>query len=48
MYEQFLGEDELYQKNLVETMKEYGLIEAEEESLIESYLFQTKKASEGN
>jgi len=41
--ERFIGECEMYQHQVVETMKEYGLIYAEEENLIEEYLFSTNR-----
>ncbi|MGE0793395.1 MAG: hypothetical protein AB7V77_04435 [Candidatus Woesearchaeota archaeon] len=41
--ERFMGEYEMYQHQIVETMKEYGLICDDEESIIEDYLFKTNK-----
>lgn len=46
--QRFLAEDDLYQHDLIQTMKDYGLIDLEEESLIQSYLSQIRHASEEN
>ena len=41
--EKFIRESELYQHQIVEIMKEYGLIYEEEEASIEEYLFNTNQ-----
>ena len=46
--QRFLAEDDLYQHDLIQTMKDYGLIDLEEESLIQNYLSQIRTASEEN
>jgi hypothetical protein len=44
VYEKYMKENDLYQHELVEIMKEYGLIDEFECENIEEYLFETKIA----
>lgn len=41
--EKYMKENDLYQHELVEIMKEYGLINDDEFDVVESYLFNTNK-----
>ena len=39
--DRYIGESEMYQHKIVETMKTYGLIYDEEVEIVENYLFDT-------
>lgn len=43
VYEKYMKENDLYQHELVEIMKEYGLINDDEFDVVENYLFSTNK-----
>lgn len=44
-YEKYMKENDLYQHELVDIMKTYGLISEDDGEMIENYLFDTNKTA---